>query len=50
MNFGRGGSTARCQTKFLYYFVFINLLRDALQKEQQPSGLHEKSRVASFHH
>lgn len=41
MGFGRGGITARRQTKFLYYFVFINLLRDALQKEQQPSGLRE---------
>ena len=41
MGFGRGGSTARRQTKFLYYFVFINLLRDALQKEQLPSGLRE---------
>jgi hypothetical protein len=39
MDFGRGGSTARRQTKFLYYFVTINLLRDALQKEQLPSGL-----------
>ena len=41
MGFGRGGSTARRQTKFLYYFVLINLLRDALQKEQLPSGLRE---------
>jgi hypothetical protein len=41
MDFGRGGSTARRQTKFLYYFVFCNLLRDALQKEQLPSGLRE---------
>ncbi len=39
MNFGRGGITARRQTKFLYYFVFINLLRDGLQKEQLPSEL-----------
>jgi hypothetical protein len=38
MGFGRGGTTARRQTKFLYYFVFINLLRDALQKEQLRSG------------
>ena len=38
MDFGRGGSTARRQTKFLYYFVFINLLRDGLQKEQLSSG------------
>ena len=37
MNFGRGGGNARRQTKFLFYFVFINLLRDALQKEQLPS-------------
>lgn len=43
MGFGRGGSTARRQTKFLYYFVFINLLRDALQKEQLASGLAETS-------
>ena len=41
MDFGRGGGTARRQTKFLYYFVFVNLLRDALQKEQRPSGLQE---------
>jgi hypothetical protein len=41
LGFGRGGGTARRQTKFLYYFVFINLLRDALQKEQLPSGLEE---------
>jgi hypothetical protein len=40
MGFGRGGSNARRQTKFLY-FVFINLLRDALQKEQLQSGLRE---------
>jgi hypothetical protein len=39
MEFGRGGPTARRQTKFLYYFVLINLLRDALQKEQLPSRL-----------
>lgn len=39
MGFGRGGSTARRQTKFLYYFVAINLLRDVLQKEQRPSAL-----------
>ena len=39
MGFGRGGTTARRQTKFLYYFVFINLLRDGLQKEQLPSSL-----------
>lgn len=39
MGFGRGGSNARRQTKFLYYFVLINLLRDALQKEQLASGL-----------
>jgi hypothetical protein len=39
--FGRGGITARRQTKFLYYFVFINLLRDVLQKQQLPSGLRE---------
>jgi hypothetical protein len=38
LGFGRGGSTARRRTKFLYCFVFINLLRDALQKEQLPSG------------
>jgi AIPR protein len=43
--FGRGGTTARRQTKFLYYFIFINLLRDALQKEQQPSGLRETTDV-----
>jgi len=41
MRFGRGGSAARRQTKFLYYFVLINLLRDALEKEQLPSGLGE---------
>jgi hypothetical protein len=41
LGFGRGGGTARRQTKFLYYFVCINLLRDALQKEQLPSGLRE---------
>jgi hypothetical protein len=41
MGFGRGGATARRQTKFLYYFVFVNLLRDALQKEQLPSGLRD---------
>ena len=41
LGFGRGGSPARRQTKFLYYFVFVNLLRDALQKEQLPSGLGE---------
>ena len=41
MGFGRGGITARRQTKFLYYFVFINLLRDALQKEQLRSGMQE---------
>jgi hypothetical protein len=46
MGFGRGGSTARRQTKFLYYFVFINLLRDALQKEQQPSGLRADVAIA----
>ena len=39
MGFGRGGITARRQTKFLYYFVLINLLRDGLQKEQLPSNL-----------
>jgi AIPR protein len=39
MGFGRGGITARRQTKFLYYFIFINLLRDGLQKEQLPSEL-----------
>jgi AIPR protein len=39
LGFGRGGTTARRQTKFLYYFVSINLLRDALQKEQKPAGL-----------
>lgn len=43
MSFGRGGSTARRQTKFLYYFVFLNLLRDALQKRQRPSGLRESA-------
>lgn len=37
MGFGRGGINARRQTKFLYYFVFINLLRDGLQKEQLSS-------------
>jgi hypothetical protein len=41
MGFGRGGITSRRQTKFLYYFVLINLLRDVLQKEQLPSGLPE---------
>jgi hypothetical protein len=46
MDFGRGGSTARRQTKFLYYFVFINLLRDALQKEQLPSDLRETTEAA----
>jgi hypothetical protein len=35
--FGRGGETSRRQTKFLYYFVFINLLRDALEKEHLPA-------------
>jgi hypothetical protein len=45
MGFGRGGGTARRQTKFLYYFVFINLLRDALQKEQLASGLQETTDV-----
>jgi hypothetical protein len=39
MGFGRGGLPARRQTKFLYYFILINLLRDALQKESLPSGL-----------
>lgn len=39
MEFGRGGPPARRQTKFLYYFVLVNLLRDALQKEQLPAGL-----------
>ncbi|MBY3333977.1 AIPR family protein [Rhizobium laguerreae] len=37
--FGRGGSTARRQTKFLYYFILINLLRNALEGSQLPSGL-----------
>jgi hypothetical protein len=36
--FGRGGTTARRQTKFLYYFVLINLLRDALEKEHLGAG------------
>ncbi|ADP70662.1 Abortive phage infection [Rhodomicrobium vannielii ATCC 17100] len=39
MGFGRGGITSRRQTKFLYYFVLINLLRDVLQKEQLSSTL-----------
>ena len=41
--FNRVHTTARRQTKFLYYFVFINLLRDGLEKEQLPSGLLETS-------
>ncbi len=32
LEFGRGGPPARRQTKFLFYFVTINLLRDVLQK------------------
>jgi hypothetical protein len=42
--FGRGGAVARKQTKFLYYFIFINLLRDALEKEgrsAKPANLSE---------
>jgi AIPR protein len=41
MGFGRGGPNARRQTKFLYYFVFINLLRDALEKQEMSSRLSE---------
>ena len=33
LGFGRGGPPARRQTKFLFYFVTINLLRDVLQKQ-----------------
>jgi hypothetical protein len=36
--FGRGGERARRQTKFLFYFVSINLLRDALEKEHLPAS------------
>lgn len=32
LEFGRGGPQTRRQTKFLFYFVTINLLRDVLQK------------------
>ena len=31
--FGRGGQPARRQTKFLYYFTFVTLLRSALSAE-----------------
>ena len=33
LQFGRGGPPARRQTKFLFYFIAVNLLRDVLQKE-----------------
>lgn len=35
--FGRRGATARRQTKFLYYFVLVNLLRDALERAAMPA-------------
>ena len=34
LQFGRGGQPARRQTKFLFYFVTINLLRDVLQRQK----------------
>ena len=35
--FGRGGLTTRRQTKFLFYFVVVNLLRATLQTNDLPS-------------
>lgn len=37
MGFGRGGAQARKQTKFLFYFIFLSLLRDALERENRPA-------------
>ena len=40
MQFGRGGPPGRRQTKFLYYFVLINLLKDVLQREALQTSNH----------
>jgi hypothetical protein len=39
--FGRGGRQERRQTKFLFYFIVIHLLRDVLQAKQRPAGLRD---------
>ncbi|NKL44757.1 abortive phage resistance protein [Rhizobium leguminosarum bv. viciae] len=44
--FGRGGSTARRQTKFLYYFILVNLLRDALERAQFASAVADVTNAA----
>lgn len=36
--FGRGGPPARRQTKFLFYFVAVNLLRDVLHAAGRPTN------------
>jgi hypothetical protein len=43
--FGRGGRQERRQTKFLFYFFVIHLLRDVLQAKQRPAGLRDLSQA-----
>ncbi len=46
LGFGRGaGKASRRQTKFLFYLVAVDLLRDVLVREQKPSGSKDVTRA-----
>jgi hypothetical protein len=37
LGFGRGGQTSRRQSRFLFYMVVINLLKDVMSRQQHPT-------------
>jgi hypothetical protein len=39
--FGRGGRLERRQTKFLFYFIVIHLLRDVMQAQKHPASFRD---------